>query len=87
MTTVVEISAAMVKDLREKSGAAMMDCKRALVEATGDFEKAFEILTQGKTGTPQTRPTTSDKSNEQHNSNKSNVWTCSCAGCCCPVSV
>ncbi len=46
MTTVVEISAAMVKDLREKSGAAMMDCKRALVEATGDFEKAFEILRQ-----------------------------------------
>ena len=42
----VEISASMVKELREKSGAAMMDCKRALVEAAGDFEKAFEWLRQ-----------------------------------------
>jgi elongation factor Ts len=42
----VEISATMVKDLREKTGAAMMDCKHALVEANGDFEKACEILRQ-----------------------------------------
>lgn len=42
----VEISASMVKDLRERSGAAMMDCKKALVEAQGDFEKAFEWLRQ-----------------------------------------
>ncbi len=42
----VEITASMVKELREKSGAAMMDCKRALVEASGDFEKAFEWLRQ-----------------------------------------
>lgn len=41
-----EISASMVKELREKSGAAMMDCKKALVEASGDFEKAFEWLRQ-----------------------------------------
>lgn len=46
MSTVVEISASMVKDLREKSGAAMMDCKKALVEASGDFEKAYELLRQ-----------------------------------------
>ena len=39
-----EISAAMVKELREKSGAGMMDCKKALVEAKGDLEKASEIL-------------------------------------------
>ncbi|RQV94573.1 MAG: translation elongation factor Ts, partial [Calditrichaeota bacterium] len=39
-----EISAAMVKDLREKSGAGMMDCKKALQESNGDFEKAIEIL-------------------------------------------
>ncbi|EKD27452.1 MAG: translation elongation factor Ts [uncultured bacterium] len=38
------ISAEMVKDLREKSGAPMMDCKKALTEAGGDMEKAFEIL-------------------------------------------
>lgn len=42
----VEISASMVKELREKSGAAMMDCKKALVESEGDFEKAFEWLRQ-----------------------------------------
>lgn len=42
----VDISASMVKELREKSGAAMMDCKKALVEAQGDSEKAFEILRQ-----------------------------------------
>ena len=42
----VEISAQLVKELRDKSGAAMMDCKKALVEASGDAEKAFEILRQ-----------------------------------------
>jgi elongation factor Ts len=36
----------MVKELREKTGAAMMDCKRALVQAGGDFEKACEVLRQ-----------------------------------------
>ncbi len=39
-----EITAAMVKELREKTGAGMMDCKKALQEAEGDFEKAVEIL-------------------------------------------
>jgi elongation factor Ts len=42
----VEVSAAMVKELRERSGAAMMDCKKALVEAEGNFDKAFEVLRQ-----------------------------------------
>ena len=46
MSTVVEISASMVKELREKSGAAMMDCKNALKDAEGNFEKAFELLRQ-----------------------------------------
>jgi elongation factor Ts len=39
-----EVSAAAVKDLREKTGAGMMDCKKALQEADGDYEKAVEIL-------------------------------------------
>ncbi len=39
-----EISAAMVKELREKTGAGMMDCKKALTEAAGDFMKAEEWL-------------------------------------------
>jgi elongation factor Ts len=45
-----EISAKDVKALRERTGAGMMDCKRALTEAQGDIEKAIEILRleQGK---------------------------------------
>ncbi len=38
------ISAAMVKELREKTGAGMMDCQRALAEANGDMEEAVKIL-------------------------------------------
>jgi elongation factor Ts len=46
----VEISAQDVKALRERTGAGMMDCKKALTEAQGDVEKAIEILRvkQGK---------------------------------------
>src|SRR6476620_8061955 len=40
----MEISASSVRDLREKTGAGMMDCKKALVETQGDFEKAVEYL-------------------------------------------
>ncbi|NMC20484.1 MAG: translation elongation factor Ts [Thermogutta sp.] len=39
-----QISAAVVKALRERTGLPMMDCKRALEEAAGDAEKAIEIL-------------------------------------------
>src|SRR6266516_1626353 len=39
-----EITAAMVKDLREKTGAGMMDCKKALAETKGDFAAAEEWL-------------------------------------------
>lgn len=38
------ISADMVKELREKTGAGMMECKKALTEANGDFEKAVSVL-------------------------------------------
>lgn len=38
------ISAQAVKQLREKTGAGMMDCKRALTDAQGDLERAFELL-------------------------------------------
>ena len=43
-TTTVNISAAQVKELREKTGAPMMDCKQALTEAKGDFEQAVVLL-------------------------------------------
>jgi elongation factor Ts len=39
-----EITAAMVKDLRERTAAGMADCKKALVETGGDMEKATEFL-------------------------------------------
>ena len=41
-----EISASVVKDLREKTGAGMMECKKALTDAGGDAEKAIDILRQ-----------------------------------------
>jgi elongation factor Ts len=40
----MEINATVVKDLREKTGAGMMDCKKALTETQGDFEKAVVWL-------------------------------------------
>jgi elongation factor Ts len=40
----MEISAKLVKDLREKTGAGMMDCKNALVEAKGDMDQAVVVL-------------------------------------------
>jgi elongation factor Ts len=40
----MSISAANVKALREKTGAGMMDCKKALGEADGDMDKAIEVL-------------------------------------------
>ena len=40
----MQITAAMVKELRERTGAGMMDCKRALTEAEGDPEKAIAIM-------------------------------------------
>ena len=43
-TTTANISAAQVKDLRERTGAPMMDCKQALTEAKGDIEQAIVIL-------------------------------------------
>lgn len=43
-TATVNITAAEVNKLRQQTGAGMMDCKKALTEANGDFEKAIDIL-------------------------------------------
>ena len=40
----MSISAAQVKELRDRSGVGMMDCKKALVESNGDLDKAFDFL-------------------------------------------
>ncbi len=42
----MEITAAVVKELREKTGAGMMDCKKALSETGGDLDKAVDYLRQ-----------------------------------------
>ena len=42
----IEISAQIVKELRDKTAAGMMDCKKALQDANGDMEKAMETLRQ-----------------------------------------
>ena len=44
MSTTVKITAAEVNKLRQATGAGMMDCKKALVEAEGDFDKAIDVL-------------------------------------------
>jgi elongation factor Ts len=49
------ISAEMVKQLREKTGAGMMDCKNALSEVEGDVEKAIELLRKKGLATAQKR--------------------------------
>tara|TARA_A100001015_G_C14672281_1_gene587352 strand:- start:20 stop:271 length:252 start_codon:yes stop_codon:yes gene_type:complete len=40
----MEIKASQVKELRDMTGVAMMDCKKALVESDGDIEKAVDLL-------------------------------------------
>ena len=40
----MEINATMIKDLRERTGAGMADCKKALVEVSGDMDKAIDYL-------------------------------------------
>jgi len=51
----VEISAAMVKELRERSGVGIMDCKEALKECNGDMEKASDYLRKKGLATAQKR--------------------------------
>jgi elongation factor Ts len=43
-TSMVEVTAALVKDLRQRTGAGMMDCKRALIETGGDIESGIDWL-------------------------------------------
>ena len=43
------VTASLVKELREKTGAGMMDCKKVLTETDGDMEKAIELLRERET--------------------------------------
>ncbi|MFC1840754.1 translation elongation factor Ts [Thermodesulfobacteriota bacterium] len=51
----MDISASMVKELREKTGVGMMDCKKALNECDGDIEKSIEYLRKKGIATAQKR--------------------------------
>ncbi len=51
----MEISAALVKELREKTGVGMMDCKKALMESKGQMEQAIEYLRKKGIATAQKR--------------------------------
>lgn len=51
----MEISASLVKELREKTGVGIMDCKKALKESEGDLEKAIDFLRQKGIATAQKR--------------------------------
>jgi elongation factor Ts len=50
-----DITASMVKQLREKTGAGMMDCKKALTECDGDMERAIDFLRKKGLATAQKR--------------------------------
>jgi elongation factor Ts len=51
----LDISASTVKELREKTGVGMMDCKKALTECNGDMEKAIDFLRKKGIATAQKR--------------------------------
>jgi elongation factor Ts len=51
----MEITAENVKELRDKTGAGMMDCKKALVETSGDMEKAIDYLRKKGAATAEKR--------------------------------
>src|ERR1041385_8905437 len=54
-TVATEISSEQVKLLREKTGAGMMDCKKALAESSGDMEKAIDYLRKKGAATAEKR--------------------------------
>ena len=51
------VTASMVKELREQTGAGMMDCKKALAETDGDMEKALEYLREKGQATAEKKAT------------------------------
>ncbi len=51
----MEISASLIKELREKTGVGIMDCKTALKECEGDIEKGIEYLRKKGIATAQKR--------------------------------
>ena len=79
----MEITASKVKELRESTGAGMMDCKKALVEADGDMAKAIENLR--KSGLSKAAKKADRTANEAQ-SNDRDAWL-ACAHLLSPSSV
>jgi len=52
----MEVTAQMVKELRTRTGAGIMDCKEALKENEGDFEEAVRYLREKGLSTPAKKP-------------------------------
>ncbi len=62
----MEITVSMIKDLREKTGAGMMDCKNVLTESGGDMEKAMDLLRQKGLATAKKRAGRDTKDGQIH---------------------
>ena len=61
-----EITASVVKELREKTGAGMMDCKKALAETKGDMEEAVQWLRKKGLAAAAKRASRLAKEREKH---------------------
>ena len=57
----MNITSEQIKALREKTGAGMLNCKNALIENNGDFEKAIELLRQKGLATAEKKSSRSTK--------------------------
>ena len=67
------ITAAQVKELREMTGAGMMDCKKALTATEGDMDKAVEFLREKGLATAQKKAS--------HVPSRRSLQDCCCRGC------
>ena len=54
-----QITASLVKELRERTGLGMMECKKALTETDGDLTKAEDLMRIKRGGSPQKEPLSS----------------------------
>src|SRR3546814_8000693 len=78
------VTAALVKDLREKTGAGMMDCKKALNETNGDLEAAVDWLrTKGLAAAAKKSGRVATERSEEHTYDLQSLIRMSVAGFCC----
>lgn len=70
------ITASMVKELRERTGLGMMDCKKALAEADGDMDKAIEDLRKasGLKAAKKSEPSRCGRRGNDQDSRRRQLW-------------